>query len=461
MVAKGAAYAQGFCLGVFKSDVMLSMSRLIVVFLAATFFMPSPAYAHQWCLGADGAYAEDLILRLQSNQSTGKDRAALDRIVASLQVWLTANEQIGKTAGFKERLFICNLPNINAFVTTKNEPVRVHFDTVIILDAFGADEDVIAVLLGHEYAHLALNHNAQEIAAKKTIMRRAERTYQNVLQRTWDSREAVDVAITGIKSELSAFSIKQELEADDFGISLLAKSGYKPTAFTTLHSVAMGLYGDGNTNPFPSHPGFVERMTKGDTRVSDESYDQTAAALMADGKTDRTSALVSEWMSRLPNSGNAWYYKAILLKQKENPEALEAMEESLLPSRKPSRSQRTEVANEANLWLCVQLFREGFIVESATCGDMLLNSGTELWSQFMSQTFVERLWVNSTIGRSNIDRPPLHLNFIRKPDGTKLIVNSTWMADNYGVFSNQDNSSWRPIRFKSCEATEEKPCPSP
>ncbi|MDP2826122.1 MAG: M48 family metalloprotease [Sulfuritalea sp.] len=429
--------------------------RILISLGAVALLIPHLAYAHPWCNGAAGMYAEEWIQILQNDKSPGKDVTIQDRTAANLKAWLNANQRIAKTAGFTQRVFVCDLPRLNAFVTTRSEPVRVHAETVYLL---GANEDVIAAVLGHEYSHLSLNHMAKKVAARETLRTWKSRAYENVLRRTWNSQEASNVANLVGKSEWSAFSIQHELEADNFGITLLGKSGYKPTAFFSLGSIARALYGDTSAEAFPTHPGIVERMMKGYERVTDETFDQTASGLKANSDFGSISNLLKDWMSRLPDSGNARYYKAILLRQLKNPKATETMEDALLPTRKPTLSQREDETNSAWLWLCTQLYREGFTVESAWCGETQLKRDERLWAKFQSRTFQERIWVGYRNDGAAGDGT-LYLGFIRKPDGTKLITNSVSTAASYGVTEDAYTPLWRPIRFKACEGRKEKPCP--
>jgi putative metalloprotease len=424
---------------------------MLVTLCAVAALVPDLVYAHPWCNGAAGMYIEEFIQILQNDKSPGKNVTGQER----LQVWIKANQRIGNTAGQIQRVFICDLPGLNAFVTTRNEPVRIHAEAI---DRLGVNEDVIAALLGHEYSHLSLNHAAKSVAAHETLRTWTRRAYENVLRRTWDSQKASNAANLLGNSEWSAFSIQQELEADDFGIQLLGKAGYKPTAFIGLASTLLALDGNSPVKAFPSHPGWVERMMKGDERVADETFDQTATGLMANGDFGSISNLVRDWMSLLPDSGNARYYKAVLLRKLKDPKATETMEDALLPSRKPSLSKRQGETNSAWLWLCTQLYREGYKVESAWCGETQLKHDERLWAKFQSRTFQERMWVGYR-NDGNSGDGTLYMRFIRKSDGTKLITNNVSTAASYGVTEDADTPLWRPIRFKACVGAKGKPCP--
>jgi hypothetical protein len=420
---------------------------------------PAPAQAGApkaaWCRGAAGEYVEDLIANLQGNKAAYQDGPMVERRISNLKVWLKANQRIGNTVGLASRVLVCNLAGLNAFVTSRNEPVRVHIQAVDIL---GADEDAIAALLGHEYAHLALNHKEQGVEVRKQIARSVARKYAGVWQRSSNPERVVDQAVTAMKGEWSAASIQNELAADDLGISYLGKSGYSPDAFDRLALIGKAIYGNNVASAFPSHPNFVERRLKARDRVDDEIFDQTAAGLAANENFSNLSSLVEDWMDALPGSANATYYKAIVLRHLRSRQATETMEYALLPTRTPGLSQRADDVNEAWLWLCVQLYREGYVVESAYCGSMQLRRDQTLWDRFQSQTFQGRMAVNlSATGEPALGTRDL--SFIRKPDGKKLITNNAATAAYYGVAEPQFTPAWRPIRFKACAETKAKPCP--
>ena len=414
-----------------------------MAFCAVAAFATGPALALDVCRGASGVYAEDLGPALTKLKNANLDRKTVERLAASLPLWLKANERIGKAAGFTNRLVVCNLPGVNAFVTTRDEPVRIHVDAIAVL---GTDEEIIAALLGHEYSHLALNHRAEMIAAEQALRSRAGMAYQRVFENTMDAGRAKAAAVAIYRGQLSRFSINNELAADDYGISLLGKAGYKPTAFLSLATTVMALGEKGKQDPFPSHPGFITRMRKGNDRATDVVYDQTAARLLVGSDYDSLTDLVGDWLSLLPNSGNAWYYKAMLLRQRHSGKALEALEMALTANAPSLRLEGGE-PKDAWLWLCVELYKEGYGIESAWCGETFLRQNARLWAEFQKRTFRDRMLIGAN-GRNET----IGLNFVRRADGGKLITNNASSALERGVAPGQQTPPWRPIRYQGCDA---------
>lgn len=425
--------------------------------LAMTFLLaPSVSYGNDWCHGAPSIFAEDLIALIQKEQTLKQgesDQQAVRQATNTLRAWVKANRNIGESAGISNRVLVCRLADSNAFVTTRNEPVRVHLD---LIKEIGPREDLIAAVLAHEYAHLSLNHNIKKQAVRQELRKWKHLTYRNIFQQTWDANYSAEVVHRQENYYLSAFSINHELEADDFGISLLSKAGYKPLAF---HALAIHMLATGdvsNAEPFPSHPGWLARMKKGERRVTDEIYDQSARIFIADSQYASLSRLVEDWLLLLPKSGNAAYYRSILLQQQRNPRALEAMEDAFVND-SPSMRQPDDETDAAWLWLCTALYKAKHIIESAWCGEVGLRGNQALWDDFQKRTFQHRVVVGAGSAAS-VDYRTIHLDFIKMPDGKKLITNNSSTTADYGIGLGQVTPIWRPIRYKHCEPVGSKQC---
>lgn len=432
------------------------LSRAIFGLAMTLLLAPSVSYGNDWCHGAPSIFAEDLISLLQKEQSLKRgesDQQAVRQATNTLHAWVRANRKIGESAGISNRVLVCRLAVPNAFVTTRNEPVRVHLD---LIKEIGPREDLIAAVLAHEYAHLSLNHDIKKQAIRQELRKWKHLTYRNIFQQTWDANYSAEVIHRQENYYLSAFSINHELEADDFGISLLSKAGYKPLAFHELAITMHAVDGDSNVELFPSHPGWLDRMKRGERRVTDEIYDQSARKFIADSQYESLSRLVKDWLSLLPKSGNAAYYRSMLLRQQKNTRALEAMEEAFVND-SPSFRQTDDETNAAWLWLCTALYKAKHIIESAWCGELSLRGDQALWDEFQNQTFQHRMLVGTGSAES-IGYRAIRLDFIKKPDGKKLITNNSSTAADYGFSLRQVTPIWRPIRYQKCEPVGSKQC---
>lgn len=99
------------------------------------------------------------------------------------------------------------------------------------------DEAELAAVLGHEVGHVAARHSAKrdKIATRNSILG----TLGQVLVRSVAGNSGVGDLLTrgigtGTKLATLGFSRAQETQADDLGVSYLARAGYDPGALSTM-----------------------------------------------------------------------------------------------------------------------------------------------------------------------------------------------------------------------------------
>ncbi len=92
-----------------------------------------------------------------------------------------------------------------------------------------ADDDQLAVVLGHEIAH-ALAHHANERVAREQSVERAMRAAGGVLGRMDPEHAATLINLLGGVSQVRglAYDRRQESEADHIGVFLMTFAGYNP-----------------------------------------------------------------------------------------------------------------------------------------------------------------------------------------------------------------------------------------
>lgn len=399
------------------------------------------------CLGGKGWLAEDLLAR--SEALAGKDGGqSAEELRATLEKWLKVNRQIAQAAGLSAALVVCDQWAVNAYVTTRDEPIRVTLAALLLL----RDESVIAALLSHEYGHLRLDHVAKRREVASALNRIAAERYVKLMRRAWGAQAAARDAVDHARAEYSAFSVRNELEADDEGISVAGKAGFKPGAFMTLAMLVKSVQPEGAGEPFPSHPGMIDRILKSQSRVDDASHDQRINAVVAAKDIRAAQPLLKDWFAKLPESANAWYYQALLYRELKHPRALPAMELALSGGN-PSLRQMVVELNEAKFWLCTELYRKNFKQESAWCGELLLGDTPELKARFLERTFGDRL----VIGGAPLD---IKLGFVRRADGRKFVTDDPNLIDTHGGISRMRvTPMWRPVRFDRCGL--EVPCQRP
>jgi predicted Zn-dependent protease len=150
---------------------------------------------------------------------------------------------------------ILNSPVVNAFALPDG---RLYVTRGLL--ALANDTSEVAAVLSHEIAHITLRHASQrsELQARSALI---ERVAENVLN---DSKEAA-VVQNQARSTLASFSRSQELEADQTGVSVLARAGFDPYGAPRFLT-ALGRSSSGSdslgADRTASHPQTNQRISK-------------------------------------------------------------------------------------------------------------------------------------------------------------------------------------------------------
>lgn len=363
------------------------------------------------------------------------------RLASQARTLMAVYEPIAKLAGLHPPLAICLTPQLNAFVTKPTEPLRVFSG---LLELIGDDRDMMAAVLGHELSHLSRGHHQQLLGQVSVIMAHGQAKARNVMRNSKDSNAAVSAGLTQIKLEVSAFQREQEIDADDFGTQLMSKAGFSPEGITRLAEAMFQRTQDQDANLMSDHPGWLERISRVEPRVQDEAYDQVAIKLLRQKEWDKLSYKVADWLNRMPQSGNGWYYKALILQKLRKENSVEAFENAF-SARKPGISKLKEDFAPAWLSLCVGLYRQGYKYESANCARLIETD--EMKERYQALTFGDQFFM---VGGNQPQN--LALRFSRDQSGNKLITDDLSMAqqsDSEGTMP-----PWKTIRFKQVSQIE-------
>jgi len=316
-----------------------------------------------------------------------------------------------------------------AFVTNRNEPLRM---TTGMLKILGSDADMIAALVGHEIAHLTLNHLRLEQSEEPTFIADAN----NVAQATMNQNANIDDARKSFSiiyyGERAAFIRTQESEADDRGIEFASKAGFDPEGARKLFSIVFNKIGGAYAGFFDDHPGLAERFVESGTRIEDERFDQVAASLVIQKKWKDLNSTIQRWIKVLPRSPNAWYYAAKLHHDLKS-EELSNLENTFTYS-EPSLSKMQNQIDHAWITMCIDLYTQDYIVESANCSRALNDVNKKIFNQV---TFRGILIVGAN------DPAPIKLSFITDDYRGKVITNGDWPNIRYGPAT----PAWKPVRF--------------
>ena len=183
------------------------------------------------CAGQDVEIPKPASLPAAAPKTLGPDSAATaehKRLVALFGGefrWLPAQSYLNnilerlasqsETPGRAYRVTILNTPVVNAFAL----PSGNLYVTRGLL-ALANDTAEVAAVMAHEIAHVTARHAAQraELEKQSALISRAARIIQNQ-ERGQETQKLY-------KRSLASFSRQQELDADEIGVKVIAKSGY-------------------------------------------------------------------------------------------------------------------------------------------------------------------------------------------------------------------------------------------
>jgi predicted Zn-dependent protease len=194
----------------------------------------------------------------------------------------SVGQRVAAQAGGSYRITTLNSPVNNAFAAPGGY-VYITRQLLGLMD----DEAELASVLGHEVGHLAANHprERQSAVQRNTILGTLGQIFAQAVGGGSGIGQVLQQAIgTGTTALTSQFTQRQEFEADDLGVTYLARSGYDPTASATLlaslgeaTSLEARAAGRGDQRTTPSwartHPLSADRVRRASQRAQ-----QTGAA---------------------------------------------------------------------------------------------------------------------------------------------------------------------------------------
>jgi len=158
-------------------------------------------------------------------------------------------------SAYKWRVFVLDKPEVNAFALP-NGNIFVYKGLVDFVES----DDELAVVLGHEMAHVILRHAAEKISYATL----AELTGYLLLSRIPPSQQriAADLYALGVNvAFLLPYSRKQEKEADIVGLLIVMRAGYDPEAAVSLWEKMLQKFGSQEPPEWLStHPASKRRL---------------------------------------------------------------------------------------------------------------------------------------------------------------------------------------------------------
>ena len=169
--------------------------------------------------------------------------------------------RISTASGIKPILLFDTSSEVNAYATIYNNQPIIAF-TKGILCRFAGQPDAIAAVLGHEFAHLKLNHskkssNTEVALSIASVLIGAALDYQ--ISKKSGQYSDIGQQLTGFGANLISkkFSRDQEIEADEQGLIWAMASGYNPSGALLFHKTL-----NSDSSWFSTHPSSQERIEK-------------------------------------------------------------------------------------------------------------------------------------------------------------------------------------------------------
>lgn len=354
--------------------------------------------------------------------------------------------RIAQVASIRPTLLICDDALMNAMARGTREQGALIFYLPLIRLMQG-DADEIASVMGHEFAHLTLDHTRRADEAAQAIVRSAQEQAKDQYRRTRDAQASVAQARQFGQVEYARYSRSMEREADDKGFSFaVTLGGYRGEGMMNLRRKLGNLSTSDKPAYLQTHPGWQERYNKADALTTNQEFLDQANVLMAAKRWGDLALLVDRWLKVVPDSGAAWYYRGrLIVRQGASRSAITRTFEQSLDRYVDNQtlgthSQEDQLEHDdAWYWLCNALFDEGYRRESISCSGHIQDSARR--ERFRVRNFgTDHQLITSK------DKSSARLYMARNPDGGKLITNDADVAASRGTYS-AAAPQWRAQRF--------------
>lgn len=282
-----------------------------------------------------------------------------DMPVSSIETLQNVHKRISTAAEIPAKLYICNDSRPNAFAF--NGEIAI---TTSLLKLVNGEPDLLARIIGHEMAHIALRHDVQKMIVNANVLSQAIDQARRDYEKKQDATRAYGVLEKYFVLKSSLYSRAFEKDADDLGIDYTIKAGFGLRTAEKMSALLKTVGEKGATDYFSSHPGYMERYQAGDYIEKNEAARRQAAALLLAKKTAQLKPAVDKWLLAIPDSGAVYYYQARLKEMEQAPHwvVVRAYEDS-------AEAYQSAVLGRFSQWgqpewdtvplaLCVALYRE-------------------------------------------------------------------------------------------------------
>lgn len=161
----------------------------------------------------------------ESHPKSKKLKKVGERIAEGAKEYLVQNNYEDRIKGFEWRFRVVESKTANAFCMPGG---RVVFYTGI-MDVADNEEEMMAVVMGHEVAHAIARHGNERMSQQLMVQTGAG-TLSVATQEQPQTTRKILLQAYGVGSKLGSlkYSRKHESEADKMGLVFMAKAGYDP-----------------------------------------------------------------------------------------------------------------------------------------------------------------------------------------------------------------------------------------
>ena len=241
-------------------ETHMHLQRYRAVWLAASLALfVVPAWAVYWPVKGLLTASSPSIRLLES----GKD---VDRVKKEwVQRMSDVSDRMAAVYGISiPTLLITKQDGPNAFVTLDNDKLPILVMNTDMLKLVGDDDDLMAAVIGHEIGHLHGEHLTK--GRNKAAVAKFIGVLAGLFVDFSQAKKGVDTGGLGVQlgsvgADLvnAKFSRDQEREADDLGITQMARAGFNPAAAPRLWELMETQGGGGSGLWMSSHPSNGER----------------------------------------------------------------------------------------------------------------------------------------------------------------------------------------------------------
>lgn len=265
------------CLGMDKAKLENTMKRMFGAAAAAAIVAGVAACAYNEELGRNQLLLVDnAALAGAADQAWAQQLASgkVSRNTAANARVRTIGERLVQAAGLSDRPWqyvVFEDPSANAFVLPGGQ-IGVNTGLFSVVQ----NDDQLAAVLGHEIAHMTLNHAAERYS-QQTATQIGLGIAQSALGGGSTATGQRIASFGGLGAQLGLllpFSRRHELEADRRGVDYMARAGFRPSqALQLWRNMAAGRTGAGGAGGITStHPSDGERLAALEAHIRAQGY---------------------------------------------------------------------------------------------------------------------------------------------------------------------------------------------